>query len=132
MAARLSLFLQAMPTGDLMATYTGSGATFTIQYTEPTLLQNGQPLANLTGTNLYWKLDTGAETKLVVPATKPQGGGAVSRDLTVPVGPGAKATLAVAATGVNSYGESVRTTAAQIVDRLAEVAPGAPTALTIS
>ena len=132
MAARLSLLWQVTPTGDLVATYTNSGATFTIGYTEPTLLQNGQPLTNLTGTNLYWKLDAGTETKILISASKPQGGGAITRDITVPVAPGQKATLNVAATGVNSYGESVRAAAARIVDRLAEVAPEAPTALTIS
>lgn len=82
--------------------------TATATYTEPTTAIDGSPLSDLTQTTLYWKQDAGAEQKLVVPATKPQGGGAITKTFAyVSPGPCASTTLSAQVTASNAK-ESTR------------------------
>lgn len=50
----------------------------TLSYNEPTTYVSGAPLTNLQDTVLTYQLDNGANQTLTTPASKPQGGGAIS------------------------------------------------------
>lgn len=60
-----------------------AATTLTVQYTEPSVNQAGNPLTNLKETTIYYKQDAGVEQVVKVPASKPAGGGAISRVITV-------------------------------------------------
>lgn len=60
-----------------------AATTVTVTYTEPSQTVGGSPVTNLKETAIFWKQDAKAEVKLVVPASKATGGGAVSKVITV-------------------------------------------------
>ena len=131
--ALLSVFGFLLSAG-LAQAYTESptGVTFTVAYTEPTANVAGGP-PNLTQTTIYYKLNAGAESSLVVPASAPAGGGAVSRLVTLPILPGQVGTISVQATATNSAGQSARTPiAAKTADRSGQAVDMPPTGLTVN
>lgn len=110
MSLRRNIILVALALG-LCGLWTAlvHAGTATVTYTEPTVTVSGTPLTNLTETHIYWKQDAGAEAKVVVPASKPQGGGAITQTATyVSPGPCASTIVSVQATAFNTI-ESVRT-----------------------
>ena len=132
--ALLVLFAFLLASAGVAQAYTESptGVTFTVAYTEPTANIAGGP-PNLTQTTIYYKLNTGAESSLVVPASAPAGGAAVSRLVTVPILPGQVGTISVQATATNSAGQSARTPiAAKTADRSGQAVDMPPTGLTVN
>ena len=109
-----------------------TGCTWTVNWTEPTLLQGGGALTNLTKTTLTMTVGAGTPVTLDVAATKATGGGAVST--TSPkalIAPGAKATITFTVTATNPYGTSTPSPADTFQkDRSAELPPAALTAPT--
>jgi len=85
-------------------------ATVTVTYTEPSQTVGGSPITNLKETAIFWKQDAKAEVKLVVPATKATGGGAITRTITVADPPVCGlTTITATATATDTAGnESVR------------------------
>jgi hypothetical protein len=61
----------------LMATTAMAASSVTLQYTEPSTNQAGNPLTNLKETTIYLKQDGGVEQIIKVPASGPAGGGAI-------------------------------------------------------
>lgn len=55
-----------------------------VTYTEPTQNQAGNSLTNLKETSIYYRIDGGLEQTLKVPASSLSGGGAISRNITIP------------------------------------------------
>jgi len=98
----------------LMAIVSGTAmaATVTVTYTEPAQTVSGSPITNLKETAIFWKQDAKAEVKIVVPASKPTGGGAVSRVITIADPPVCGlTTVVVSATASDTAGnESARAT----------------------
>ena len=109
-----------------------TGCTWTVSWTEPTLLQGGGALTNLTKTTLTMTVGAGTPVTLDVAATKATGGGAVSA--TSPkalIAPGSKAAVTFTVTATNPYGTSPASPAdAFTKDRSAELPPAALTAPT--
>ena len=131
--ALLSVFGFLLSAG-LAQAYTESptGVTFTVAYTEPTANVAGGP-PNLTQTTIYYKLNAGAESSLVVPASAPAGGGAVSRLVTLPILPGQVGTISAQATATNSAGQSARTPiVTKTADRSGQAVDMPPTGLTVN
>jgi len=89
-----------------------AATTVTVTYTEPSQTVGGSPITNLKETAIFWKQDAKAEVKLVIPASKPAGGGAVSRVITVADPPVCGlTTITVSATATATTGdESARAT----------------------
>ena len=56
-------------------TVSPTGTTPLITYTEPTTYTTGAAITDLKETHIYWKIGTGAESTVVVPASKATGGG---------------------------------------------------------
>ena len=72
----------------------------------------------LTKTTIYYRLGSGAESSIDVPASSPAGGKTIKRPVTVPILPGQAGTIYVQCTAWNAGGESARTAvAAQTEDR---------------
>jgi hypothetical protein len=90
--------------------WTGSptGTTFEVTYNEPTTNVGGGP-PQLTKTTIYYRLGTGAERSLDVPASSPAGGKTIKRYVTVPILPGQVGTIYVQCTAWNAVAESART-----------------------
>jgi hypothetical protein len=83
------LVLIALTTSAAAYTCNASGCTWRSSYTEPSMLTNGQPLTDLMSCTLTYTTSIDAAPDLaaktfVVPASKPQGGGAISQDFTDP------------------------------------------------
>jgi hypothetical protein len=109
-----------------------TGVTFTVSYTEPTTNTAGGP-PNLSNTTIYYKLGTGTESSLVVPATSTAGGGVITKPVTVPILPGQVGTINVQVTASNSAGESVRTgVVSKTDDRSGQVVDTPPSNLTVN
>lgn len=103
--------------------------TGTSAYTEPTMTEAGTALTALANTTIYWKQDAGMEQKIVVPATKSTGGGAIAQPFTY-VSPGActSTTVSTQVTASNTK-ESARS-AVLSVTKAGTPPPGDPTCLT--
>lgn len=98
------------PVGDA-CTYTGSG-------TEPTTKVGGAPLDNLKQIVLTPKLNGVTQAPIAIPATKPQGGGAFSKQLTISTPACAITSLSMDAQAENTLGaKSAAITAAKSKDR---------------
>jgi len=108
-ALGIALLLFASPA----SAWTGSptGTTFEVTYAEPTRNVAGGP-PQLTKTTIYYRLGSGAESSIDVPASSPAGGKTVKRQLTVPILPGQAGTIYVQCTAWNASGESARTAVA--------------------
>ena len=131
------LVLLTFATPALAFTASPNGTTPTITYTEPTTVVGGvpTPITDLSSTRIYWKIDTGTETMVTVPASKPTGGGViVNSSILLPILACQKGTVNVAVTAVNGGGESARAVATPlVVDRTKEAScvPAAPTNFTV-
>ena len=116
----------------------GYAATATISYIEPATFVNGAPLTDLKEVELAWKQDNGAEVLLRVPATKPSGGGTVSKTITFADPPVCgTTTVSVTAVAVNLAGarseKAGPATTVRDVSKLPDcVKPKFPTGLTIT
>ena len=112
-------------------TCTAAACTWIMTWVEPSTVQGGGALTNLTKTTLYIQVGAGAATAFDVPATKPGGGGTVTQQVSVPVAVGQKANIQAWATATNTYGASPNSAIdAWTKDRTSEyppAAPGAPT-----
>jgi len=112
------------------------GTTPLIGYTEPTTYTTGSPITDLKETHIYWKIGTGTETTVIVPASKASGGGAITNSvILMPILPCQSGTINVAVSAVSvSGGEGARANATPLlVDRTKELAcviPSAPTGVT--
>lgn len=115
----------------LCAPVLAQAGTGTSAYTEPTMTEAGTALTALANTTIYWKQDAGLEQKIVVPATTPAGGGAISHTFTY-VSPGACAstTVSTQVTASNAK-ESVRSPVLSVT-KAGTPPPGDPTCLTPS
>src|SRR5437016_14387713 len=83
-----ALALLLLPTVAFAWTGSPTGATPTILYTEPTTYTTGAPITDLSKTTIYWKIGSGAETAVTMPATKASGGGSVTNSsILVPIVP---------------------------------------------
>jgi hypothetical protein len=91
----------AMPAKPAPAT-----TTHTIDYQEPSTKADGTPLQGLASMRLYWRVDSGPETAVTLPASSTRGGLVRRLRLTVPATSG---TLSVTLTAVDVSGnESTR------------------------
>src|SRR5439155_9877861 len=69
-------------------TVSPTGTTPLITYTEPTTYTTGAAITDLKETHIYWKIGTGAESTVVVPASKATGGGVISNSaILIPILP---------------------------------------------
>jgi hypothetical protein len=59
--------------------------TIKVSYTEPSVTVAGSPLNDLAKTTIYYDLGNGRRPALEVPATKPTGGGQISKTIIVPI-----------------------------------------------
>ena len=109
-----------------------AGVTPTVAYTEPTTYTTGASLTDLKETHIYWKLGTGVETTIVVPASGVAGGAAVSSvAILAPILPCQTGTIQVAVTAVTTGGvESARALAAPLTANRTHEPPCIPTAPT--
>ena len=106
--------------------FTVTGAVVTASYTEPTTNADATPLTDLAKTNVYYQLPGGTPVKGAdVPASRPQGGGVISTQVTVPVTAGQDVVVTFWATATDQQkNESEPSKSVQVrIDRLA---PGAP------
>lgn len=120
----LALLLVAIPAWAIDFTVTGASVTAT--YTEPTTNADATPLTDLAKTNVYYQLPGGTPVKGPdVPASRPQGGGAISTQVTVPVIAGQDVLVTFWATATDTAAnESARST--EVQRRIDRLAPGAP------
>ncbi|HYM58158.1 MAG TPA: hypothetical protein VES79_09350 [Solirubrobacteraceae bacterium] len=82
--------------------------THAVDYQEPTTKADGTPLQDLASIRLYWRVDGGPETVVMLPVSSPKGGVLRRFSLTVPATSG---TLSVTVTAVDASGkESARST----------------------
>jgi hypothetical protein len=79
--------------------------TIPINYTEPTLQQNGQSLGYLSHTTIYYDLGSGAREYTKHSATSVTGGRPVEIDVIIPAGAGKSPTAKICVTATNSAGE---------------------------
>jgi len=106
---------------------TPTGVDVTVSYVEPTAVENGGPLTNLTKTTIYWKLDAGAETAVDVLAALGTGGAAVTQSVAVPLAACTAGTVTAQVTASNAFGESARTPAVTLaVARVQGCRPASP------
>jgi hypothetical protein len=112
-------------------TCTGTTCTYTAAGTEPTTKVGGAPLDNLKQIVLTPKLNGAVQAPITIPATKPSGGGAFTKGLTITPTPCAITTLSVDAQAENTLGaKSTAVTQAKSKDltldpTCAPVGPGA-------
>ena len=106
--------------------FTVTGAVITATYTEPTTNADATPLADLAKTNVYYQLPGGIPVKGPdVAASRPQGGGAITTQVTVPVVAGQDVLVTFWATATDTGGnESARS--AEVQRRIDRLAPAAP------
>ena len=120
----LVLILLATPAAAIDFTVTGASVTAT--YMEPTANADATPLTDLAKTNVYYQVPASTPVKGPdVAATRPQGGGVITTQVTVPVVAGQDMTVTFWATATDTAGnESARSTEVQRrIDRLAPAAP---------
>lgn len=79
--------------------------TISIKYTEPKLQQNGQDLAFLSHTTIYYDAGRGVREYTKHSATTVTGGGPVARDVIIPAEAGNSPTAKICVTATNSAGE---------------------------
>lgn len=79
--------------------------TIPITYTEPRLQQNGQELAFMSHTTIYYDAGRGVREYTKHSATKVTGGGPVARDVIIPDDAGNNPTAKICVTATNSAGE---------------------------
>ena len=106
--------------------FTVTGASVTATYTEPTTNADLTLLTDLAKTNVYYQLPGGVPVKGPdVAASRPQGGGAISTQVTVPIVAGQDVVVTFWATATDtSANESARST--EVQRRIDRLAPGAP------
>lgn len=98
-------------------TCTGTTCTYTAAGTEPTTKVGGAALDNLKQIVLTPKLNGVTQAPVVIPATKPQGGGAFTRNLTITPTACAVTTLSVDMQAENTVGgKSVAVTRSKTKD----------------
>lgn len=98
-------------------TCTGATCTYTASGTEPTTKVGGAALDNLKQIVLTPKLNGVVQAPVVIPATKPQGGGAFSKALTITPTACAVTTLSVDMQAENTVGgKSVAVTRSKTKD----------------
>lgn len=122
--AALSSLWAKLAGAEITATLTGS--QITISYNEPTTSANGQPLHDLKDTRVYIQVgDGGPVLANTVPASRLEGGGAISTVVVVPVGTTDEADVTLWATASDLVGnESMRSQEKTVrVDRLPPAAP---------
>jgi hypothetical protein len=111
-----------------------NGVNPIVKYTEPTTNSDASALTNLKETRIYWKLDAGPETMVIVPAAVATGGQAKTiSNILAPVLACQNQILSVQVTAVNTANvEGARSAVATLpVDRRAECSPNMPSALTV-
>ena len=107
-----------------------TSCTWAVSWTEPSVDVNGAALSNLTNTTLYWQIGSGTVTSIVVPATKPAGGGAVSTKVKILVVPQSSVTWKCWTTGTNPGGTgaaSATTTTGPYTNPFVPPVPANPT-----
>ena len=106
--------------------FTVTGASVTATYTEPSTNADATLLSDLSKTNIYYQLPGGTPVKGPdVAASRPQGGGAITTQVTVPVVAGQDVLVTFWATATDTGGnESARS--AEVQRRIDRLAPAAP------
>jgi hypothetical protein len=101
------------------------GAEIEVTYTEPTQNADNSPIQDLDHTSIYADGGSGANKMLDVPASSPNGGGAVIQRISVPVSDGQEADVSIWATAFDGSGnESAQGTVVTIrIDKLAPAPP---------
>lgn len=120
-----------------MGSFGHAATTVTVSYIEPSQTVGGDPITNLKEIAIYLKQDSGAEQKILVPATKASGGGTVTKVIAVNDPPVCKTTTITAhATAISTTNlESVRSGPASVTKSAVTPDCGkakAPTNLTIT
>lgn len=84
-------------------TVNASQPSVTVSYVEPTTKANGQKLTNLAKTTIYHDSGNGLVKYQDIPATNPQGGGAIQEKIhfTISAGTSIQVTICVTATDTN-------------------------------
>jgi len=134
----LSVGLLLLPTAAAAFTCTPTDCTFIVKYTEPTTVVTGAPLNNLTSTTITYTitvdgLTPGPVKTVVVPASSPNGGGAITRNVpdTILV-PGHNYVISATVLATNPSGNSPSSPAATLpIPRAGEVPPGGMPAPTL-
>lgn len=119
-------------------TCTPIDCTFVVKYNEPTTVGTGAPLNNLTSTTITYTIGVdggapGAPKTVVVPASSPNGGGAITRNVTdATLLPGHNYINSVTVLATNPAGSSPASPAATLpIPRAGEVPPAAMPAPTL-
>lgn len=126
----LALLLASAPAAQALEV-TPTGAVVTVSYTEPTTNTDNSPLNDLAKTTIHWRECptagpcSAAYTQVDVPASALAGGGAISKDITVPVPPGVERNIEVFATATDTSG-NLSPESAHVVKRVDRLSPKAP------
>ena len=126
----LTLILLATPAWAI--DFTPTGSVLTVTYLEPTTNTDGSPINDLASTNVSYRLcptsgPCAAPYTLGpnIAATAPTGGGSISTQVTVPVGPGQEANVEVFATATDTSG-NVSPESAHVTKRVDRLPPSPP------
>jgi hypothetical protein len=128
--AAAALVLAVAPAAEAID-FTPTGSVITVTYTEPTQNTDNSSVNDLAKTTISWRVCptagacTGAFTTVDVPASALTGGGAISRDVTVPVAPGVERNVEIFATATDTSGNLSPETP-HIVKRVDRLSPKAP------
>lgn len=90
-------------------TVTHPNTTFHVQYVEPNIQANGEPISTLSHTTIFIDTGSGSREYAKRTASSPKGGKTVDQEITVPLSPGQSATVKVCVTATNAAGESAPT-----------------------
>lgn len=96
-------------TATIQKAVTHPNTTFHIQYLEPAVQANGEPLHSLSHTTIYTDTGSGMVEYAKRAASSPQGGKMVDQEITVPLRQGQSATVQVCVTATNAIGEGLPT-----------------------
>lgn len=106
-------------------TGTPTDSIITVEYDEPSTNTDGSALTDLVKTRIYWKIDTGAETFVDVPASRPQGGTHMIRQVNVPIALNQGGVVSAQVTAWDPTVESARSNTATVtIDRKFPKVPG--------
>jgi len=101
-------------------------STVTVEYTEPTTVQGGGAITDLTKTSIYYQLPGAAQVKQTdVTASAATGGGLVQQTFSIPVHVRQKKAVTFSATATNPAGESAPLSTVETIDRTPEASAGA-------
>lgn len=102
------------------------GAEIEVSYNEPTANADGSPLVDLDHTSVYVDSGSGPTKVTDIPASSPNGGGAITQRFSAPIANGQEADVSVWATASDRSGNASAPSTVTVIriDKLAPAPPG--------